>query len=135
VSPRPTPFLIPLFLAAAACGRDSPVEPAVASTQPLETEPAAAVAAQRVVEPLAIQDMLDDPLFRALVAEITESSLGGPLAAGVNALAAGDLRAGSALIQKAGAAAEALSRRKDADANSLMLWSAVERYLEAAKLL
>ena len=48
----------------------------------------AAVATPRVVSPLEVQEMLDDPLFQAAVegiAESMESSLGEPLSTGLSA--------------------------------------------------
>jgi hypothetical protein len=135
VKRRSSPLLVPMILAA-ACGRDTPVEPPA----PVSADVAALTAAvpPRVVSPLEVQDMLDDPLFQAAVegiAESTESSLGESLSTGLSALKAGELATARPLLAKVSAAASALTRKQDADATALMWWSVVERYLEAATLL
>jgi len=124
------PFVIPLGIAAAAaCSRDIPTEPVLAA------EASAAEATARRAGAIQIREMLDDPLFQAVVASLSKSAVGEPLSASLAALDAGHREAAAPFVAKANAIAQTLSNRTGPDADILMLWSVLERYLEAAGLL
>ncbi len=119
---------------AVSCSRDSPVE---VLTQPPEVPTEAAAdqpgpALKMDGEALSIQDMLDDPLFQALVASVDEPSLSEPLLDAVDALTSGQVARATNLINRASAVADGLEDGPRSEA--LLYWSAIERFFEEAEL-
>jgi hypothetical protein len=118
-----------------SCSSDDPVMPPAHSQDALTETAAAKKGGKPKLDDgaLSIEDMLGDPLFQVLVLGIDEPSLADPLLAAVDALALEQMAKGTNLLKTARAAADALEDEPIGEA--LILWSAVERYCEAAELL
>lgn len=111
-----------------ACSGDGPLVPAG------EPQLAKLPGQPSVDRALSIDDLLDDPLFQALIGSIDAPPLAEPLLTAVEALESGQVRRVEILLARASAQADAL-QDDPAAAAALISWTALERYFEEAELL
>lgn len=121
---------------AVSCSSDSPVELPIRPPEvPAEmAEPEKAPKLKSDDDVLSTEDMLADPLFHALVLEIDQPTLSGPLLAAVDALGSGQTAKAKNLLSAASAAADALED-DPASAEARIFWSAIEQFLNEAELI
>ena len=121
---------------ALSCGGEGPVQLPAQPDDVLPESPETRDGSRLKPDPgaLSIADLLGDPFFQALVQGIDEPELSAWLLASVDALESGRLARARHLLADARAEAEALQHDPDA-AEALLLWSAIELYLENADLM
>jgi hypothetical protein len=118
------------FLASCA---DKPTPSAPSTT---EAQPQMAAAKKGGDDsPLLIEDMLGDALFQVSVESVVIPAVRDPLLAAVEALETGRTNRSIKLIIEAQAEADELLDDPDADLESLISWTVLERYFEEAELI
>jgi hypothetical protein len=117
---------------------DKPV-PASPTSAAADLQPQMAAAKEKKGgddSPLAIEDMLGDPIFRASVEGVIAPSVQEPLLEAVDALKTDRTKRAVRLIIEAQAEADALDDDSSGDAfESRLWWAVLERYFEEAELI
>jgi len=141
VPPRhPMRLALPLLGALSvtiACSDRTPTAPPITPTEIAEANAAVhgPPPPSRSDEPLAIEDLLGDPLFHAEVASVADADLATLLQDAVQALQADQLSRARTLLGKAVSTADALGDNASTDPEVLLAWSVIERYLDEADLI
>jgi hypothetical protein len=126
------------LLVALSCADEGPVAPPIPATEAVPEMSATlngSPAGQVISGPLAVNDLLADPLFRSMVRDITDPLLATLLDDAILALEADQVQRAKVVFARAAAEAETLMEAADADLDVLIHWSVIERYLDEAELI
>jgi len=130
--------LIAALLLPLSCTDESPMEPPPPSSDELLEVSAALNGSspdRPTSNPLAVSDLLEDPLFRTMARDIPDPSLATLLDEAIQALEADQVPRAKVVFRRAAADADALMDSADSDLEVLIHWSVIERYLDEAELI
>lgn len=130
--------VIGALLLTLSCTDESPVAPPPPSADELLEVSAALTGSspgRAISSPLAVSDLLEDPLFRSMARDIPDPSLASLLDEAIQDLEADRVPRAKVVLARASATADALMDSADADLDVLIHWSVIERYLDVAELI